>query len=69
MGANFALLKAHFARLPAHAWVEPTEENPSIHSRLLGEGISVETVQLFQDALGKAAYEAMRPRDEGEGGW
>ncbi len=36
VGVNFALLKAHFARSPAHAWVEPTEENPSIHSRLLG---------------------------------
>jgi tetratricopeptide (TPR) repeat protein len=61
VGLNFAMLKTYFDRSRDRRWIEPAEENPHIHSRLLGRpGIASQVVELFQDRFSKKTFDAVR---------
>ncbi len=59
MGVNFPLLKAYFEDGQSARWVEPSEANESLHSRLLGTQLAPQTVACFQERFGKAAWEGI----------
>jgi hypothetical protein len=46
VGLNFPALKAFFEKSNECRWIEPAEETPHIHSRLLGrQGIAPQVVE------------------------
>ncbi len=55
IGVNFPLLKAYFGEAQRCRWVEPLEENESLHPRLLGAQLAHATVACFQKQFGRAA--------------
>jgi tetratricopeptide (TPR) repeat protein len=58
VGVNFSLLRAFFGESGTYRWVEPAEEEASIHSRLLGHRPLARTIDRFHQLFGKAAYQA-----------
>jgi tetratricopeptide (TPR) repeat protein len=58
VGVNFPLLRAFFGESGKYRWVEPAEEEGSIHSRLLGHRPLAPTIDCFHQRFGKAAFQA-----------
>ncbi len=54
IGVNFPLLENYFSQTNRATWAKPQEENPNIHSRLLGIKLKPETVNEFQERFSKA---------------
>jgi tetratricopeptide (TPR) repeat protein len=57
VGVNFPLLGAYFSGKPDRRWVEPDEGDTSVHARLLGPAVTVETQLRFQECFSKKAQE------------
>jgi tetratricopeptide (TPR) repeat protein len=73
VGLNFALLRTYFSGSESARWAEPDEGEASIHARLLGRGVAVETPLRFQECFGKWTQEwlegpAQRARELGKMG-
>ena len=60
VGLNFGLLKEYFGTSQKCGWFEPVEDNPNIHSRLLGREVGGEVVERFQHLFSKANFDGVR---------
>jgi tetratricopeptide (TPR) repeat protein len=68
VGINFPMLAAYFRDGKNARWIEPEEEDASIHARLLAREIAEETIERFRDRFSKSAADwraepAARARD------
>jgi tetratricopeptide (TPR) repeat protein len=60
VGVNFPELKAYFGDGGRGRWLEPPDENPSLHARLLSRRPAVDTVVRFAEVFGKAARQRLQ---------
>jgi tetratricopeptide (TPR) repeat protein len=60
VGVNFPLLAAYFGQGGRGRWLEPPDEGPSIHARLLSRAPGQDTVVAFYERLGKAERDRLQ---------